>query len=116
MRQRLGSSAKEDGDKEQLAAVMAHLAASLRVVAHLIQPFMMNTSNAIMEQLGLGLDFDLENLTLAGFPENVTVVAKGTPIFPRLDMEEEIAYIQSPNDCWKTTRKRMDSRRSGTQV
>ena len=49
--------AKEDGDKEQLAAVMAHLAASLRVVAHLIQPFMMNTSNAIMEQsrLGLGL-------------------------------------------------------------
>ena len=87
--------AKEDGDKEQLAAVMAHLAASLRVVAHLIQPFMMNTSNAIMEQLGLGLDFDLENLTLAGFPENVTVVAKGTPIFPRLDMDEEIAYIQS---------------------
>lgn len=87
--------AKEDVDKEQLAAVMAHLAASLRVVAHLIQPFMMNTSNAIMEQLGLGLDFDLENLTLAGFPENVTVVAKGTPIFPRLDMDEEIAYIQS---------------------
>ena len=45
--------AKEDGDKEQLAAVMAHLAASLRVVAHLIQPFMMTTSNAVMEQLGL---------------------------------------------------------------
>jgi methionyl-tRNA synthetase len=97
--------AKEDGDKEQLAAVMAHLAASLRVVAHLIQPFMMNTSNAIMEQLGLGLDFDLENLTLAGFPENVTVVAKGTPIFPRLDMEEEIAYIQSQMTVGKPQEK-----------
>ena len=97
--------AKEDGDKEQLAAVMAHLAASLRVVAHLIQPFMMNTSNAIMEQLGLGLDFDLENLTLAGFPENVTVVAKGTPIFPRLDMEEEIAYIQSQMTAGKPQEK-----------
>ena len=97
--------AKEDGDKEQLAAVMAHLAASLRVVAHLIQPFMMNTSNAIMEQLGLGLDFDLENLTLAGFPENVTVVAKGTPIFPRLDMEEEIAYIQSQMTTGKPQEK-----------
>ena len=97
--------AKEDGDKEQLAAVMAHLAASLRVVAHLIQPFMMNTSNAIMEQLGLGLDFDLENLTLAGFPENVTVVAKGTPIFPRLDMEEEIAYIQSQMNAGKPQEK-----------
>ena len=97
--------AKEDGDKEHLAAVMAHLAASLRVVAHLIQPFMMNTSNAIMEQLGLGLDFDLENLTLAGFPENVTVVAKGTPIFPRLDMEEEIAYIQSQMNAGKPQEK-----------
>ena len=97
--------AKEDGDKEQLAAVMAHLAASLRVVAHLIQPFMMNTSNAIMEQLGLGLDFDLENLSLAGFPENVTVVAKGTPIFPRLDMEEEIAYIQSQMTAGKPQEK-----------
>ncbi len=97
--------AKEDGDKEQLAAGMAHLAASLRVVAHLIQPFMMNTSNAIMEQLGLGLDFDLENLTLASFPENVTVVAKGTPIFPRLDMEEEIAYIQSQMTAGKPQEK-----------
>ena len=97
--------AKEDGDKEQLAVVMAHLAASLRVVAHLIQPFMMNTSNAIMEQLGLGLDFDLENLTLAGFPENVTVVAKGTPIFPRLDMDEEIAYIQSQMTAGKPQEK-----------
>lgn len=97
--------AKEDGDKEQLAAVMAHLAASLRVVAHLIQPFMMITSNAIMEQLGLPVAFDLENLELSGFPENVTVVSKGTPIFPRLDMDEEIAYIQSQMNAGKPQEK-----------
>lgn len=87
--------AKDDAKRDELAAVMAHLAASLRVVAHLIQPFMMTTSNAIMEQLGLGSDFDLENLTLAGFPEGVKVVAKGTSIFPRLDMEAEIDYIKA---------------------
>lgn len=97
--------AKEDGDKEHLAAVMAHLAASLRVVAHLIQPFMMTTSNAIMEQLGLSGKFDLENLELSGFPENVTVVSKGTPIFPRLDMDEEIAYIQSQMNAGKPQEK-----------
>ena len=97
--------AKEDGDKGQLAAVMAHLAASLRVVAHLIQPFMMTTSNAIMEQLGLSGVFDLENLELSGFPENVTVVSKGTPIFPRLDMDEEIAYIQSQMNAGKPQEK-----------
>lgn len=93
--------AKEDGDKEQLAAVMAHLAASLRVVAHLIQPFMMETSNAIMEQLGLGASFDLENLTLSGLPTGITVVAKGTPIFPRLDMDQEIAYIKEQMNAGK---------------
>ena len=97
--------AKEDGDEEQLRAVMAHLAASLRVVAHLIQPFMMSTSNAIMEQLGLSGAFDLENLELSGFPENVTVVSKGTPIFPRLDMDEEIAYIQSQMNAGKPQEK-----------
>ena len=97
--------AKEDGDKEQLAAVMAHLAASLRVVAHLIQPFMMTTSNAIMEQLGLSGAFDLENLELSGFPENVTVISKGTPIFPRLDMDEEIAYLQSQMNAGKPQEK-----------
>lgn len=93
--------AKEDGDKEQLAAVMAHLAASLRVVAHLIQPFMMETSNAIMEQLGLGTDFDLEHLELSGLPSGVQVIAKGTPIFPRLDMEEEINYIKDQMNAGK---------------
>ena len=72
---------KDEAKRDDLAAVMAHLAASLRVVAHLIQPFMMTTSNAIMEQLGLGADFDLENLNLAGLPTGVKVVAKGTPIF-----------------------------------
>ncbi|HEM4246738.1 methionine--tRNA ligase [Streptococcus suis] len=87
--------AKEEAERDKLAAVMAHLTAGLRVVAHLIQPFMMTTSNAIMEQLGLGTAFDLENLDFAGLPAGLTVVAKGTPIFPRLDMEEEIAYIQA---------------------
>lgn len=93
--------AKDEAKRDDLAAVMAHLAASLRVVAHLIQPFMMTTSNAIMEQLGLGADFDLENLNLAGLPTGVKVVAKGTPIFPRLDMEEEIAYIKEQMEANK---------------
>ena len=93
--------AKDEAKRDDLAAVMAHLAASLRVVAHLIQPFMMTTSNAIMEQLGLGADFDLENLNLAGLPTGVKVVAKGTPIFPRLDMDEEIAYIKEQMEANK---------------
>lgn len=86
--------AKEDGNKEHLASVMAHLAASLRVVAHLIQPFMMDSSNAIMSQLGLDAVANLEDLSLVDIPAQTTVISKGQPIFPRLDMEAEIAYIK----------------------
>ncbi|HHR3193921.1 TPA: methionine--tRNA ligase [Streptococcus agalactiae] len=93
--------AKDETDRDKLEAVMSHLAASLRVVAHLIQPFMMETSDAIMEQLGLGTTFDLENLTFAGLPEGVRVVAKGSPIFPRLDMEDEITYIKEQMNAGK---------------
>ncbi|WP_231199374.1 hypothetical protein [Streptococcus equi] len=60
----------------------------------MIQPFMMTTSAAIMEQLGLGAKYHLEELDLADLPTGVTVVAKGEPIFPRLDMEAEIDYIK----------------------
>ncbi|MBF7094866.1 methionine--tRNA ligase [Streptococcus sp. HF-1907] len=98
--------AKDEADRDKLAAVMAHLAASLRVVAHLIQPFMMTTSNAIMEQLGLGFSFDLENLELSGLPAGIKVVAKGTPIFPRLDMDEEIAYIKEQMNAGKPAAKK----------
>ena len=86
--------AKEDGDKEQLAAVMA-LGSEPPCCGSLDPTIHDGHLKCHHGTTGLGLDFDLENLTLVGFPENVTVVAKGTPIFPRLDMEEEIAYIQS---------------------
>ena len=86
--------AKDEAKKDELAAVMAHLAASLRLVAHLIQPFMMETSASILTQLGLPTASSLENLALADLPAGATVITKGSPIFPRLDMEAEIDYIK----------------------
>lgn len=93
--------AKDEADRDQLAAVMSHLAASLRVVAHLIKPFMLTTSDAILSQLGLAEATSLEHLDLAGLPAGLTVVEKGTPIFPRLDMEAEIAYIKEQMEAGK---------------
>ena len=86
--------AKDEAKVKELAAVMSHLAASLRVVAHLIAPFMMETSKAVLSQLGLPQATSLENLAIDQLPAGLIVVEKGTPIFPRLDMEEEIAYIK----------------------
>ncbi|GEO70048.1 methionine--tRNA ligase [Levilactobacillus acidifarinae] len=87
--------AKDDAAAAQLAAVMAHLAASLRVIATLISPVMTHAPKEIFAQLGLDpATLALENLQLADLPAGKQVVAKGTPIFPRLDAEEEVDFIQ----------------------
>ncbi|MBZ2040164.1 methionine--tRNA ligase [Streptococcus sanguinis] len=93
--------AKDDSKVKELAAVMSHLAASLRVVAHMIEPFMMETSKSVLSQLGLPQAASLENLAIDQLPAGLTVVEKGTPIFPRLDMEEEIAYIKEQMEAGK---------------
>ncbi|MCL0312853.1 methionine--tRNA ligase [Apilactobacillus sp. TMW 2.2459] len=90
--------AKSDApeDKALLASVMAHLAASLRLIALLISPIMTQAPHEIFNQLGLDdSDFDLTNPKLADLPSGGKVVEKGTPIFPRLDHDEEVEYIKN---------------------
>ncbi|MBT2583826.1 methionine--tRNA ligase [Planococcus sp. ISL-109] len=88
--------AKDEAGREQLASVMAHLAESLRMTAVMLQPFLPNAPKQIIEQLGLAPEF-LEWHTLEIFgaiPADTSVVKKGTPIFPRLEVEPEVAYIR----------------------
>ncbi|TPR17556.1 methionine--tRNA ligase [Apilactobacillus timberlakei] len=86
---------QNEGDVEQLSAVMAHLAASLRLIALLISPIMTNAPKQIFTQLGLdNQDLDLTDPKLSDLGTGHKVVAKGTPIFPRLDKEEEVAFIK----------------------
>ncbi len=86
--------AKSEDDKAKLNNVLYHLAENLRIAAALLQPFMRATSGKIFEQLGMDeRSFSLENLAF-GYSFTHPVVAKGQPIFPRLDVEEEVAYIK----------------------
>ncbi|MHA8110637.1 methionine--tRNA ligase [Lactobacillaceae bacterium Melli_B4] len=86
---------ESDADKEALASVMAHLAASLRVIALLISPIMTKAPGKIFEQLGLpSANPDLTELNIADLPANTQVIKKGVPIFPRLDFDEEVAFIK----------------------
>lgn len=86
---------QNEGNAEQLSSVMAHLAASLRLIALLISPIMTNAPKQIFTQLGLDdQDLDLTDPKLSDLGTGHKVVAKGTPIFPRLDKEEEVAFIK----------------------
>ncbi|ASB86629.1 methionine--tRNA ligase [Bacillus sonorensis] len=88
--------AKDKEKENELQSVMYHLAESLRITAVLLQPFLTQTPEKIFSQLGIS-DPALKTWeSIAGFGQLTSVkVQKGDPLFPRLEAEEEVAYIKS---------------------
>ncbi|EHB64282.1 methionine--tRNA ligase [Paenibacillus lactis] len=87
--------AKDESKREELASVMSHLVETLRVASILLQPFLTRTPKKIWEQLGLS-EGDLTTWDSGrdfGAISAGTKLQKGDPIFPRLDPEQEVAYI-----------------------
>ena len=89
--------AKDEANKEKLASVMNHLAESLRQIAIMIEPFMPHTTPQIFAQLGIEGEASKVWDSLTKFDtlaQGTKVVEKGTPIFPRLEVEVEEEYIK----------------------
>ncbi|MFC5651587.1 methionine--tRNA ligase [Paenibacillus solisilvae] len=89
--------AKDESKQGELASVMHHLAESLRIISILLQPFLTNAPLKIRGQLGIaeGTLTSWESTKQFGRIPGGTKVTKGEPIFPRLDMAEEVQYIAS---------------------
>lgn len=87
--------AKQEDDKDKLAAVMVHLAEAIRQAAVMLKPFLTETPEKILEQLGVPEESDSTWDSLTTFADRVSGkrVAKRDPIFPRLDVKEEVSYI-----------------------
>ena len=86
--------AKNDEDSEKLKSCMYHLVANLREIAILIRPFMEDTSDNILRQLGITEDITWNSLKNYKELKNLKVVSKGEPIFMRLNVQEEVQYIK----------------------
>ncbi|MEC1395510.1 methionine--tRNA ligase [Bacillus velezensis] len=87
--------AKDQEKEKELRSVMYHLAESLRISAVLLQPFLTQTPEKMFAQLGVE-DQSLkawESIQTFGQLKNAKV-KKGEPLFPRLEAEEEVAYIK----------------------
>ncbi|WP_412515151.1 methionine--tRNA ligase [Bacillus velezensis] len=87
--------AKDQEKEKELRSVMYHLAESLRISAVLLQPFLTQTPEKMFSQLGVE-DQSLkawDSIQTFGQLKNVKV-KKGEPLFPRLEAEEEVAYIK----------------------
>ena len=87
--------AKDEAQADKLASVMAHLAAALRVAAILLQPALTRAPKQIFHQLGLAeSNLQIADLKFEDLPTGGKVVEKGEPIFPRVDVDAEVAYIR----------------------
>ncbi|HZK34800.1 MAG TPA: methionine--tRNA ligase [Bacillota bacterium] len=87
--------AKSADDKKRLATVLYNLAESIRFISVLISPFMTQTPKVIYKQLGIKEDARWESLEQFGAIEPGTKVSRRQVIFPRLDLEEELAALET---------------------
>ena len=87
--------AKNEGDKARLDTVMYNLAEAIRIISVLILPFMHHTSSEIWKQLGIaeGEGTGWEDTFKWGVLKVGTKVEKGPALFPRIDIEKELAEL-----------------------
>ncbi len=87
--------AKDEAQKPRLASVLYHLAEGLRIVSILIESVMPHTSVKIRRQLGIDGEAlcTFDSARIYGAAIGGALVNKGEALFPRIDMEKELAVL-----------------------
>lgn len=94
--------AKDEANKPRLARVMYNLLETIRICGILLTPYMPDSAEKIRKQIGA--DESVYNWETAGvygsLPQTVTV-HKGAALFPRIDMNKELAFLEERMDKQK---------------
>ena len=84
--------AKDETQRDRLSTVLYNLVESIRFLAVLLKPFIPETAEKILSQIGTDLD-SLDSLSSFGvLPEGHTV-GTASPLFARIDSEKMLAEI-----------------------
>ena len=86
--------AKDEEKKARLGTVLYNLLEGIRFIAVLLKPFMPETSDKILEQIGTDVN-TLESLSEFGATRVGAKVGVATPLFSRLDVEKTLAEIEA---------------------
>ncbi len=84
--------AKDESKKARLGAVLYNLAETERICAILLKPFLTEAPARILESLGCNAEAGFDSLAFGGLKEG-TQIQKLTPIFPRIDIQKELAEV-----------------------
>ncbi|QHI72768.1 methionine--tRNA ligase [Aminipila terrae] len=93
--------AKDEEAKDRLCTVMHNLAETIRIVSVLIYPFMHTTSKEIRKQMGLWFADPIWEDAFEFEMMSGEQVKKGNAIFPRLDIEKELAELEEMQKAGK---------------
>ena len=88
--------AKDEAQKPRLARVLYNLLETVRICAGLLQPFMPETCAEIGRRLG-GADLSWDTLNVFGTLNAEAATVAGPALFPRIDMEKELAELEALN-------------------
>ena len=85
--------AKSEEQKPRLARVLYNLLETVRICAGLLSPFTPDTSAEIAKRLG-GAPMDWDSLGIWGGLNAEAATVAGPALFPRIDMEKELAALE----------------------
>jgi len=85
--------AKSEELKPRLAKVLYNLLETVRICGGLLSPFMPATSEEIARRLG-GARMDWDSLNVFGTLDAQVAAVAGPALFPRIDMEKELAALE----------------------
>ncbi len=87
--------ARTDEGKKRLSSVLYNLAECLRIIGILLKPFLTQTPQRMFEQLGTEARLaELDTVSWGGTVAGAEV-KKGEALFPRIDVEKELDYLEA---------------------
>lgn len=101
--------AKDEAKQEELYSVLYHLSETLRIVAILISPVLTQAPTKMFRQLGIHEENlkNYDSIKKFGYINNVKMISKPEPIFPRLDIELEVEFIKEQMAGTDSSRKKL---------
>lgn len=101
--------AKDEKNKPRLAQVLYNLTESIRIISILIQPFMPDTPEKIWNQFGISEALrSWESAKEWGKYSADSAVSEAEPLFPRIDLEKELAELEKMNPKASNNEKKND--------
>lgn len=93
--------AKDPAQKDVLEDTLYHLVESLRIIGILLRPVMPDAAAQLFEYLNVSSDHQKFESRVFGHHPIYHVAKKVTPLFPRLDVEKELAHLKDSSQAKK---------------